>query len=65
MEVATVDYMWVKSGLTSLGFRKRGFGFGGFNLLYTISVRDLRLVRITNTPASVSENIRESSNRLH
>ena len=27
MEVATVDYMWVKSGLTSLGFRKRGFGF--------------------------------------
>ena len=55
MEVATVDYMWAESGLTSLEFRKRGFGFGGLNLLYTISVRDLRLVRITNTPASVSE----------
>ena len=55
MEVTTVDYMWAESGLTSFGFRKRGLGFGGLNLLYTISVRDLRLIRITNTPASVSE----------
>ena len=53
--------MWAESDLTSLGFRKRGFGFGGLNLLYTISVRDLRLIRITSTSASVSKNFRESS----
>ena len=53
--------MWAESGLTSLGFRKRGFGFGGLNLLYTISVRDLRLISITSTPTGVSENIRKAA----
>ena len=53
---------WV--GFDSFGFHKRGFGFGGLNLFIYPQVRDLWLVRITNTPASVSENFRESSNRL-
>ena len=65
MKVAKVDYMWAESGLTSLGFRKRGFGFGGLNLFIYPEVRDLRLIRITSTPASVSEYFRESSNRSY